>query len=72
MGFYLWKLMITEGGSSGSALFDGNHRIIGQLFGFDVMDQNVPIQVLTSQHMEGCLVLNGAGTANTRLVGSFQ
>jgi lysyl endopeptidase len=26
---------VTEGGSSGSPLFNNNHRIIGQLFGFD-------------------------------------
>ena len=26
-----WDLGVTEGGSSGSALFDGNGRIIGQL-----------------------------------------
>jgi len=28
-----WELGVTEGGSSGSALFDPNGRIIGQLFG---------------------------------------
>ncbi len=28
-----WELGVTEGGSSGSALFDNNGRIIGQLFG---------------------------------------
>jgi lysyl endopeptidase len=28
-----WELGVTEGGSSGSALFDDNGRIIGQLFG---------------------------------------
>lgn len=28
-----WELGVTEGGSSGSALFDQNHRIIGQLYG---------------------------------------
>jgi len=28
-----WELGVTEGGSSGSALFDQNGRIIGQLFG---------------------------------------
>ena len=28
-----WTLGVTEGGSSGSPLFDPNHRIIGQLFG---------------------------------------
>lgn len=29
----LWTLGVTEGGSSGSPLFDPEHRIIGQLFG---------------------------------------
>ena len=28
-----WELGVTEGGSSGSPLFDQNHRIIGQLYG---------------------------------------
>lgn len=28
-----WELGVTEGGSSGSPLFDQNHRIVGQLFG---------------------------------------
>jgi len=28
-----WELGVTEPGSSGSPLFDNNHRIIGQLFG---------------------------------------
>ncbi len=28
-----WEAGVTEGGSSGSPLFDQNHRIIGQLFG---------------------------------------
>jgi len=28
-----WELGVTEGGSSGSPLFDHNHRIIGQLYG---------------------------------------
>ena len=28
-----WELGVTEGGSSGSPLFDQNGRIIGQLFG---------------------------------------
>ncbi|MFK7755613.1 MAG: T9SS type A sorting domain-containing protein [Flavobacteriales bacterium] len=28
-----WELGVTEGGSSGSPLFDLNHRIIGQLYG---------------------------------------
>jgi hypothetical protein len=28
-----WELAVTEGGSSGSPLFDQNHRIIGQLYG---------------------------------------
>lgn len=28
-----WELGVTEGGSSGSALFDSNGRIIGQLYG---------------------------------------
>ncbi len=28
-----WELGVTEGGSSGSALFDQDHRIIGQLYG---------------------------------------
>jgi lysyl endopeptidase len=28
-----WELGVTEGGSSGSPLFDNNHRIIGQLYG---------------------------------------
>ena len=28
-----WELGVTEGGSSGSALFDDEGRIIGQLFG---------------------------------------
>ncbi len=28
-----WEDGVTEGGSSGSALFDQNHRIIGQLYG---------------------------------------
>ena len=28
-----WELGVTEGGSSGSPLFDQNHRVIGQLYG---------------------------------------
>ena len=28
-----WDVGVTEGGSSGSALFDNNHRVIGQLHG---------------------------------------
>lgn len=28
-----WTMGVTEGGSSGSPLFDQNHRVIGQLFG---------------------------------------
>lgn len=28
-----WDIGVTEGGSSGSALFDNNHRVIGQLHG---------------------------------------
>jgi hypothetical protein len=28
-----WEQGVTEGGSSGSPLFDQNHRIVGQLFG---------------------------------------
>jgi lysyl endopeptidase len=28
-----WEVGVTEGGSSGSPLFDQNHRIIGQLYG---------------------------------------
>ena len=30
-----WDLGTTEGGSSGSPLFDQNHRVIGQLHGGD-------------------------------------
>ena len=31
-----WEIGVVEGGSSGSALFDQNGRVIGQLFGSDV------------------------------------
>ncbi|MEZ4937704.1 MAG: T9SS type A sorting domain-containing protein [Crocinitomicaceae bacterium] len=37
-----WTMGVTEGGSSGSPLFDDNHRIIGQLYGGQAACSNSP------------------------------
>lgn len=37
-----WTMGVTEGGSSGSPLFDHNHRIIGQLYGGTAACSNSP------------------------------
>jgi len=59
-----WDLGVTEEGSSGSPLFDQNHRIIGQLHGGDSDCDN---QDESDWYGRFSVSWNGGGTAATRL-----
>jgi hypothetical protein len=57
-----WDLGVTEGGSSGSPLFDQNHRIIGQLHG-GASACGAP--VLSDEYGKVSVSWNPAGSANS-------
>ncbi|MCA8944309.1 MAG: trypsin-like peptidase domain-containing protein [Planctomycetes bacterium] len=58
-----WDVGTTEGGSSGSPLFDQNHRIIGQLHGGGAACGNN----LSDWYGKFAVSWNGGGTSSTRL-----
>lgn len=61
--FIDWDLGTTEGGSSGSPLFDQNHRIIGQLHGGYAACGNNS----SDWYGKFSVSWNGGGTSSTRL-----
>ena len=59
-----WDQGITESGSSGSPLFDQNHRVVGQLHGGD---SDCISKFLTDYYAKLSESWNGGGTSSTRL-----
>jgi hypothetical protein len=59
-----WDQGVTESGSSGSPLFDHNHRVIGQLHGGD---SDCISKYLTDYYAKLSESWNGGGTSDTRL-----
>jgi lysyl endopeptidase len=59
-----WDSGVTEGGSSGSPLFDQNKRIVGQLHGGPSFCGGANLQ---DQYGKLSVSWNGGGTASTRL-----
>ncbi|SFF40609.1 T9SS type A sorting domain-containing protein [Thermoflexibacter ruber] len=62
-----WTSGFTESGSSGSALFDGNRRIVGQLAGVPVSSNPNCQNLGTSIYGRFDQSWNGGGTPSTRL-----
>jgi lysyl endopeptidase len=61
-----WDQGVTEGGSSGSPLFNQDHRTIGQLHGGD-SQCGVPVAQLNDQYGKFHTSWSGGGTNTTRL-----
>ena len=59
-----WDSGVTEGGSSGSPLFDQNHRVIGQLHGGPSGCGNTDLHDYYGKFAKSW---NGGGTSSTRL-----
>lgn len=62
-----WELGVTEGGSSGSALFDPNGRIIGQLYGGGAACIGTNDNGLLDFYGRFAVSWNNGTTASTRL-----
>lgn len=61
-----WDLGVTEGGSSGSGLWDMNHRIVGQLFGGESQCGN-PASWMHDDYGKFSSSWSGGTSASTRL-----
>lgn len=61
-----WDAGVTEGGSSGSPIFDQNHRVVGQLHGGSSACGNGPTE-LSDEYGKFSVSWVGGGTASTRL-----
>ena len=62
-----WDAGVTEGGSSGSPLFDQNHRIIGQLFGGGSACNGDQVNGLGDSYGRFGVSWDGGGTPDSRL-----
>lgn len=62
-----WEIGVTEGGSSGSALFNQNGHIIGQLYGGNALCNNLTDNDDYDLYGRFAISWNGGSTPSTRL-----